>query len=251
MDSLVALFLFLPVFTLSETTRCDVPTFSVERTIADSSARLEIRITMREPEISARSLLCLATTLRTRYVERRDVFVLIFTDAVAAQRYTPSAIGNRSYHESVKAYLAFDDKGQEIGLGMLERPTTMFMLPKAAPPGCLATFSGQCLRSFDLASYPFAALATDATSSVPLNGIISRDGRATELSVTDTSGPSNVRSLLIDASLHHLKTWLFDTASAGRAFTVTYSWSVPAHDPGHITRVDLRSPNRIYISASP
>jgi len=255
--------LFAAVFVLSAALTasgaCTAPRYRVGRILEDTPSDVSLHISIPLTDFAPERLVCLAGTLKNKYVGR-NVFAVIFSAHDAAQRYSPAQekTAQTIYMDSkLHAVYSYNENKHDdrvlimpSGLTQTDSPfNTRIDLPVTGTPVCRLAMSGRCLLEFGHVDFPYIEGKTEASGQVTFAGSIQRNGAVTGLAVVDAKAdPPERRSLLVDSAKQNLGTWRFEPGKTKENVRITYYYEITdsplaSNDP----RVQIRLPDEVRV----
>jgi len=172
--------------------QCRPPRYREGATFVDDASRVVKSISMPLQDFGPSKLVCLATSLRQHYRDRRDILIYIFSSWKAARQSIVVAEATREDFEAfaqIHALYSLDaKKGEDYvkilpsGLSPLRAvPTegpysTRIDLPVVTEPHCQMEIDNRCLIALEYIGYPSEALKQQASGKVALTAMITRGG---------------------------------------------------------------------------
>jgi hypothetical protein len=256
--------------------QCVSPTYHEGRVWQASDSRMFMAISVRMEDLSPRRAVCLAETLKKQNTKRKDVTILIFTSADAAQNYegdialgdpgpppnskSSGAVDTLFWAKQLHAVYSYNyEKREEYirikPLGLLDdlEEDTQIKLPAIAVPHCRLEMAGRCLLALDTVMYARDAYPSRISGDVTLTGVVTRDGRIAGIKVANTSGvPLGKTDLFAHEAIGNLSSWRLERAPREDSIRITYSYIIDESLPQRGQReVKFTLPERVTVRARP
>jgi hypothetical protein len=249
--------------------QCTPPLYGTVRDfVSPQLGRGAVYLQIQPLDFTLANVICLLRTFKNDHPEWKDVVVLFFTSAEAAEKFDPG--GMNDFRQGVDAagrplwvediswtrrelrglYVLDRENGEEyfsitpFGVMGADIYNTRIDFPFDGGPHCRLEVANRCLFALDVIEYPADALTARASATVVLIGSISRDGfvQPTVVSSADAFGRS---------ADSNVRTWWFEPASREDSFRITYSYEIDATlEPGE-SRAEFSLPDRVTIRANP
>ena len=242
--------------------QCRPPSYRTGFVWENSPSTIMMNISIGISDFAPKRLICLASALRQRYSDRREVSILIFSSYAAAENFT-HPFGGDSFKPRTNwslddhgTYFFNAETGQEyieiMPLGQNRSFMTRINLPVTTPPPCTLEMAGRCLLALNDVGYPWDALKTKSSGTITLEGSIDPSGILEHVGVVAIDvHPAESQRLLVDAAIQNLKTWRLESAGRRDRVRIVYSYTIDSSGRPGETRVNFDLPHKVEIRARP
>jgi hypothetical protein len=230
--------------------------------LQDTPSSIWINVSLDIGDFAPERIICLASALRKRYADRKQITVVMFSSYEAAKKfrtpYNPDSLkpGPNWSLENHGLYSNDADKREEsvtiMPLGQSRQFSTRIDLPASSAPECVLQLAKRCLLAADRAEYPWAVLKSHDSGSVALEAVVERDGRVTQVrAVGQGADLSAARRGLIDAANRNLRSWRFETGRQPESIQIAFAYTIAKDETPGKTSVQYDLPRSVQIRATP
>lgn len=216
----------------------DAPSYRVGQVWEDTPARVEMSIAVQTADLAPARLVSLASDLKQRYVDRKEIFVMVFDNLAAAKSYISSTRGDQvgkplpDWPSHLHArYIRWPARREEfvvlMPLGASRESATRINLPATTLPPCRLAVAGRCLLTLDRVTYPSRSVKAGQACAIRLEAVIGQDGKVTRVRA---SGPEAQTGALAETAARNLKSWCFTPSASETPFQITYDYRLDLPD---------------------
>jgi hypothetical protein len=241
---------------------CKPPAYRIGWMSEDPSdhSGVELNIGIHLQDFAPERLICLASSLRSRY-SGRNITALIFSSVEAARYYSPVTIDQGSKivesQAALHGYYSYrkDNGGEYLALFPDATPrndfpfTTRIDLPATAPPVCKLAVGRRCLLKFQHIFYPEADAPFVNSGAVTVAGNIRKDGVVSDVAVVESeTDPVGRQADLAKWVKQQLSTWYFEPATQKDRIRITFRFVIADGPVPQQTRFQL--PDEVTIQTA-